>query len=73
MGSLKGLSWFVEGFLARMLYVSLHLLHRRAVSGWMRTGGLAVARTLIRRHTALVKLHWGAPPGHGDHFRRRAV
>jgi NADH dehydrogenase len=57
MGSLKGLSWFVEGFLARMLYASLHLLHHRAVLGWMRTGGLALARTLIRRNTALVKLH----------------
>jgi NADH dehydrogenase len=57
MGSLKGLSWSVEGFLARMLYASLDLLHHRAVPAWMRTGGLALARTLIRRNTALVKLH----------------
>lgn len=57
MGSLKGRSWFVRGGLARVLYVSLHLLHHRAVLGWMRTCGLAVARTLIRRNTALVKLH----------------
>jgi NADH dehydrogenase len=57
MGSLKGRSWFVRGGLARLMYVSLHLLHDRAVLGWMRTCGLAVARSLIRRNTALVKLH----------------
>jgi NADH dehydrogenase len=57
MGSLKGRSWFVRGGLARIMYVSLHLLHDRAVLGWMRTCSLAIARTLIRRNTALVKLH----------------
>jgi NADH dehydrogenase len=57
MGSLKGRSWFVRGGLARLMYVSLHLLHHRAVLGWMRTVGLAMARSLIRRNTALVKLH----------------
>ncbi len=57
MGSLKGLSWFVEGFFARMMYVSLHLMHHRAVLGAVRTGVLAVARFLIKRSTPLVKLH----------------
>jgi NADH dehydrogenase len=57
MGSLKGRSWFVRGGLARLMYVSLHLLHHHAVLGWMRTFGLAMARSLIRRNTALVKLH----------------
>jgi NADH dehydrogenase len=58
MGSLKGRSWFVRGGLARMLYVSLHLLHHGAVLGWMRTGSLAIARQMVRRNTALVKLHY---------------
>ncbi|MGZ8287587.1 MAG: NAD(P)/FAD-dependent oxidoreductase [Telluria sp.] len=57
MGSLKGLSWFVEGLFARAMYVSLHLLHHRAVLGTVRTGVLAVARFLIKRTTPLVKLH----------------
>jgi len=57
MGSLKGLSWFVEGFVARTMYKSLHLMHHQAVLGSMRTGVLAVARYLIRRNTPLVKLH----------------
>ncbi|MDC8758180.1 NAD(P)/FAD-dependent oxidoreductase [Janthinobacterium fluminis] len=57
MGSLKGLSWFVEGFFARMMYLSLHLLHHQAVLGTVRTGVLALARFLIKRSTPLVKLH----------------
>jgi NADH dehydrogenase len=57
MGALRGFNWFVEGFFARMMYLSLHLLHHRAVLGTMRTGLLAVARFLIRRTTPLVKLH----------------
>lgn len=58
MGALKGRSWFVRGGVARLLYVSLHLLHHGAVLGWMRTAGLAIARMLVRRNTALVKLHY---------------
>ena len=57
MGALKGLSWFVEGYFARLMYISLHLLHHRAVLGAVRTGVLAMARFLIRRTTPLVKLH----------------
>jgi NADH dehydrogenase len=57
MGALRGFSWFVEGFFARMMYLSLHLLHHRAVLGTLRTGVLALARFLIRRTTPLVKLH----------------
>jgi NADH dehydrogenase len=57
MGSLRGASWFVEGFMARMMYLSLHLMHHQAILGSVRTGLLAVARFLIRRTTPLVKLH----------------
>ncbi|MES2298418.1 MAG: FAD-dependent oxidoreductase [Pseudomonadota bacterium] len=57
MGSLRGLSWFVEGFFARLMYVSLHLMHHQAVLGTVRTAVLAVARFLIKRSTPLVKLH----------------
>jgi NADH dehydrogenase len=54
---LRGASWFVEGFMARMMYLSLHLLHHQAILGSVRTGLLALARFLIRRTTPLVKLH----------------
>ena len=57
MGSLRGLNFFVDGLFARMMYVSLHLMHHAAVLGAMKTGVLAVARFLIRRSSPLVKLH----------------
>jgi NADH dehydrogenase len=57
MGSLKGLSWFVDGLVARLMYASLHLMHHRAVLGTLRTAALALARYLIKRSTPLVKLH----------------
>ncbi len=56
MGALRA-TWFVEGFLARIMYLSLHLMHHQAILGSIRTGVLAVARFLIRRTTPLVKLH----------------
>jgi NADH dehydrogenase len=57
MGSLRGASLFVEGFMARIMYMSLHLMHHQAVLGSRRTGLRAFARFLIRRTTPLVKLH----------------
>lgn len=57
MGSLRGASLFVEGFMARIMYMSLHLMHHRAVLGGLRTGLMALGRFLIRRTTPIVKLH----------------
>ena len=57
MGALRGARWFVEGSFARLMYVSLHLLHHQAVLGTLRTGLLALARFLIKRGAPLVKLH----------------
>ncbi len=57
MGVLRGLHWFVEGTVARLMYASLHLMHHRAVLGTVRTGVLALARFLVRRSGPLVKLH----------------
>lgn len=56
MGALSS-SMFVEGTFARLMYVSLHLMHHQAVMGTLRTGVLAAARFLIKRATPLVKLH----------------
>ena len=56
MGALRA-SWFIEGLFARLMYVSLHLMHHQAVLGTLRTGVLALARYLIKRSTPLVKLH----------------
>ncbi len=57
MGNLFRSSWYVQGMLARTMYVSLHLMHHHAVLGGLRTALLAMARFLVRRATPLVKLH----------------
>lgn len=57
MGALTGGSLFIDGIFARWLYMSLHLMHHMAILGFVRTMGLAIARTLVKRSTALVKLH----------------
>ncbi|MGB3289817.1 MAG: NAD(P)/FAD-dependent oxidoreductase [Burkholderiaceae bacterium] len=57
MGVLSGKSWFVEGLLARLMYMSLHLMHHLAVLGPLRTGSLALGRLLTKRGAPRVKLH----------------
>ncbi len=57
MGVLSGKSWFVEGLLARLMYMSLHLMHHLAVLGPVRTGTLAIGRLFMKRAAPRVKLH----------------
>ncbi|HLS42671.1 MAG TPA: NAD(P)/FAD-dependent oxidoreductase [Paenalcaligenes sp.] len=57
MGVLQGKSWFVEGLVARTMYMSLHLMHHMAVLGLLRTASLALGRLLLKRSAPRVKLH----------------
>lgn len=57
MGVLSGKSWFVEGLVARLMYMSLHLMHHLAVLGMVRTCVMAVGRLLLKRSAPRVKLH----------------
>lgn len=57
MGKLAGRGLFVSGTLARLMYMSLHLMHHRVVLGVSRTLSLALARMLMRRTRPRVKLH----------------
>lgn len=57
MGKLAGRGLFVSGTLARLMYMSLHLMHHKAVLGFSRTASLALARLLMRRTRPRVKLH----------------
>ncbi|MGS0744150.1 hypothetical protein ACVBEF_20405, partial [Glaciimonas sp. GG7] len=57
MGSLTKLGWFVDGFFARMMYASLHLLHLNALLGPVRTGVTATASSLMKHAKPSVKLH----------------
>lgn len=57
MGRLAGRGLFVSGTLARFMYMSLHLMHHRALLGVWRTVCLALGRVLLRRTRPRVKLH----------------
>jgi NADH dehydrogenase len=57
MGGLGGPNFFVEGLMAKAVYMSLHLDHHRAILGVARTAVLALARLLQRRVAGRLKLH----------------
>lgn len=57
MGALSGRSFFVDGLIAKWMYMSLHLMHHRAILGLRATAVLALARLLQRRVSGRVKLH----------------
>jgi NADH dehydrogenase len=57
MGSLSGRKFFVQGLLAKWMYMSLHLMHHAAILGVARTASLALARLLQHRASGRLKLH----------------
>ena len=57
MGSLNGRKFFVQGLLAKWMYMSLHLMHHRAILGVRKTAVLALARLLQQRVSGRLKLH----------------
>jgi NADH dehydrogenase len=57
MGSLGGPNFFVEGLIAKWMYMALHLAHHRAILGIGRTVILALARLLQERVSGRLKLH----------------
>ena len=57
MGKLGGRGLFVSGTLARLMYMSLHLMHHWAILGFWRTASLALGRLLVRRSRPRVKMH----------------
>lgn len=57
MGGLAGRNFFVEGLIAKWMYMSLHLNHHRAILGLRGTLVLALARLLQRRVSGRLKLH----------------
>lgn len=57
MGGLGGPNFFIEGLIAKWIYMSLHLAHHRAILGTARTALLALARLLQERVSGRLKLH----------------
>ena len=57
MGKLIGGALFIEGYFARMMYVSLYKLHLYALHGFARVFFETLARMITRRTEPRVKLH----------------
>jgi NADH dehydrogenase len=57
MGNLKTGSLFVEGWIARLMYISLYRLHQAALYGWPRTLMLLLAGRFNRLVRPRMKLH----------------
>ena len=57
MGFLVGRSLFIEGYFARLMYRSLHLMHEVALYGSWRASLRALGRKLSKPSEPTVKLH----------------
>ncbi len=57
MGSLTGGSLWLEGWFARMMYLSLYKMHELALHGFWKTALETAARMITRRTEPHVKLH----------------
>ncbi len=57
MGSLSKGSLMIEGFMARMMYLSLHKMHQVALFGFFRVGMLTIANLFRRSVHPKIKLH----------------
>jgi len=57
MGSLVGRSLMIEGYFARLMYLSLYKLHELALHGITKVALDTIARTITRRTEPQVKLH----------------
>jgi NADH dehydrogenase len=57
MGGLVGGNLWIEGYFARMMYLSLYKLHELALHGFWKVGLDTAARLITRRTEPHVKLH----------------
>lgn len=57
MGNLAGSTFFVEGKVARVMYMSLYRMHQLAIHGWVKTFALWVSEKLLRVVRPRMKLH----------------
>ena len=57
MGNLAKGSLFIEGKIARIMYISLYRLHQLAIHGWIKTGLLLLAGRMHKWLKPKIKLH----------------
>ena len=57
MGGLIGSHFFIEGYAAKLMYLSLYKLHELALHGWFKVFLDTLVRLINRRTDSIVKLH----------------
>ncbi|MEH6580023.1 MAG: NAD(P)/FAD-dependent oxidoreductase [Amphritea sp.] len=57
MGNLTQGSMFVEGRLARLVYISLYRMHQVAIHGWLKASGVMLAQKIGNAVKPKIKLH----------------
>ncbi|WP_025819444.1 NAD(P)/FAD-dependent oxidoreductase [Shewanella marina] len=57
MGNLSKNGMFIEGKIARLMYISLYRMHQMAIHGLAKTGALFIAEKLLRVVRPKMKLH----------------
>ena len=57
MGALVGGNLMIEGYFARLMYVSLYKMHELALHGFAKVALETLARLITRRTEPRVKLH----------------
>lgn len=53
---LAGRNFFIEGLIAKYMYMSLHLMHHKVILGWRKTALLALGRIFQNRVSGRLKL-----------------
>lgn len=57
MGNLTGGSMFIEGRIARLVYISLYRMHQVAIHGWIKAAAVMLAQKIGRAVKPKMKLH----------------
>jgi NADH dehydrogenase len=57
MGGLIGKNLMIEGYFAKLMYLSLYKLHELSIHGFLKTALYTLARMLSKQANPTVKLH----------------
>jgi NADH dehydrogenase len=57
MGGVLGKNWMIEGYFAKLMYLSLYKLHELAIHGALKTTLYTMARMISKQTNPTVKLH----------------
>ena len=57
MGGLIGKSLMIEGYFAKLMYLSLYKLHEHAIHGTLKTTLFTLSRMITKQTNPTVKLH----------------